>query len=310
MEKTINNVWASGLLAGLVWTSGAHAEVRYDASVPQLAFAAGKVKDALNGGDVDVVFEIKPDTGTPEAFSIERTDSGAVRIIGSDAAGAMYGGLEVAEELRIGGMDAVTADEQKPAMGMRGIKFNIPLDVRTPSYSDLGDAGQHNIPYMWDFEFWRDFIDEAAGHRYNYISLWNLHPFPSLVKVPDYPDVALDDVKRAVGLEKKYYSGTGTNHDAPEILDKTETLIQMTIDEKITFWRKVMAYGKERNIDFYIVTWNIFYYGTEGKYGIDDSIDNPVTADYFRTTAPQRRQGVSHYRDDQRRCGHQAGRNT
>jgi hypothetical protein len=107
MEKTIKNVLASGLLAGLLWTSGAHAEVRYDASVPQLAFAAGKVKDALNGGDVDVVFEIKPDTGTPEAFSIERTGSGAVRIIGSDAAGAMYGGLEVAEELRIGGMDAI-----------------------------------------------------------------------------------------------------------------------------------------------------------------------------------------------------------
>ncbi len=283
----IKNVLAIGLLAGMVWTSGAHAEVRYDTSVPQLAFAAGKVKDALSGDDVDVVFEIKPNAATPEAFSIERTDSRSVRIIGADAAGAMYGGLEVAEELLIGGLNAVTADEQKPVMGMRGIKFNIPLDVRTPSYSDLGDAGQYNIPHMWDFEFWREFVDEAASHRYNYISLWNLHPFPSLVKVPDYSDVALNDVKRSVSPEKKYYSGTGTNHDAPEILGETETLIEMTIDEKIAFWRRVMAYGKERNVDFYVVTWNIFDYGIDGKYGIDDSIENPVTADYFRKSVKQ-----------------------
>ena len=56
---------------------------------------------------------------------------------------------------------------------------------------------------------------KLASHRYNYISLWNLHPFPSLVKVPDYPDVALDDVKRSVSLERKFYSGTATNMMRP-----------------------------------------------------------------------------------------------
>jgi hypothetical protein len=35
-----------------------------------------------------------------------------------------------------------------------------------------------------------------ARHRYNVLSLWSLHPFPSLVKVPEFPDVALDDVWR------------------------------------------------------------------------------------------------------------------
>ena len=38
-------------------------------------------------------------------------------------------------------------------------------------------------------------------------------------------------------------------------------------DEKIAFWRRVMAYGKSRNVDFYVVTWNIFDYGIDGKYG-------------------------------------------
>ncbi|NJL18759.1 MAG: carbohydrate-binding family 6 protein [Bdellovibrionaceae bacterium] len=245
------------------------------------------MESALNGADAEVVFEIRNDPSKPESFSIQKTGGDQIRIVGTDAAGAMYGGLEVAEELRIGGLKAVTADEQKPAMDMRGIKFNIPLDVRTPSYSDMGDAGQYNIPHMWDFGFWREFIDEAASHRYNYISLWNLHPFPSMVKLPDYPDVALNDVKRAVNLEKKFYNGRGQDYDLPEILDETETLLTMTIDEKIAFWRKVMRHGKERNVDFYIVTWNIFDYGTGGKYGIDDSEKNPVSIDYFRKCVKQ-----------------------
>ena len=35
-----------------------------------------------------------------------------------------------------------------------------------------------------------------ARHRFNVLTLWNLHPFPSIVKVPEYPDIALEDVKR------------------------------------------------------------------------------------------------------------------
>ena len=61
----------------------------------------------------------------------------------------------------------------------------------------------------------------------------------------------------------------------------------MTIDEKIDFWRRVMRYGKERNVDFYFVTWNIFVNGTDGKYGITDAIDNETTVDYFRQSVKQ-----------------------
>ena len=38
----------------------------------------------------------------------------------------------------------------------------------------------------------------------------------------------------------------------------------MTMDEKIAFWRKVMRYAKERNVDVYVVTWNIFVSGEDG----------------------------------------------
>ena len=44
------------------------------------------------------------------------------------------------------------------------------------------------------------------------------------------------------------------------------------------FWRRVMRYAKDRNIDFYIITWNVFTYGVDGKYGITDALDNTTAA--------------------------------
>jgi len=199
----------------------------------------------------------------------------------------MYGGLEVAEIIRVEGLAGIKDVDQNPYMAMRGTKFNCPLDVRTPSYTDVCDAAQHNIAEMWSFDFWKEYIDTLARYRYNYISLWSLHPFPSLVKVPDYPDVALADVKRSTVQWKERYSLNGIGFDAPEIVNNTETLKKMTIEEKIAFWRQVMRYGKDRNVDFYFVTWNIFVNGTEGKYGITDDIDNETTTDYFRKSVKQ-----------------------
>lgn len=268
----------------------------YDQGVGQLRFAAGDLRHALQDGgftvskvnaDKTIELQIAAVSPSPESFTIRRIGSDRILITGADAAGAMYGGLEAAELIRIGGFDRVRDVEQSPYMAMRGTKFNCPLDVRTPSYSDVCDAAQQNIIEMWSFDFWKNYLDSLARYRYNYVSLWSLHPFPSLVKVPEYPDVALDDVKRSTVKWKEYYSREGLGFDSPEIINNTETLKKITIDEKIEFWRKVMRYAKERNIVFYVVTWNIFVNGTDGKYGITDSIENKTTIDYFRKSVKQ-----------------------
>lgn len=227
-----------------------------------------------------------PDTLNAEGFLIHKVDNG-IFVVGAGDAGLMYGGLELAEIIATSGLEAVKNQFQNPYMKKRGTKFNIPLDVRTPSYSDVSDAAQHNIAEMWSFDFWKEYIDNLARYRYNFISLWSLHPFPSLVKVPEYPDIALNDVHRSTVDWKESYSLSGHNFDAPEIVDNYEVLKTISIDEKIEFWRRVMAYGKDRNVDFYFVTWNIFTNGTEGKYGITDKLDNPVTRDYFRQSVKQ-----------------------
>ena len=45
-----------------------------------------------------------------------------------------------------------------------------------------------------------------------------------------------------------------------------------------------MQYAHDRNIAFYVVTWNTYTYGVDGKYGITDALDNPKTIDYFRAS--------------------------
>lgn len=280
----------------------AAANIRFDESLPQVRFAADDLRAALlergiDSQDIQFQFELDSSDAPPESFSIRR-EANRVAIAAPDAAGLMYGGLEVAELIRIRGLDAVQDDEQTPYMQMRGVKFNIPLDARAPSYTDMSDSAQLNLPHMWDFSFWTEYIDTLARYRYNYVSLWNLHPFPSLVETPGYEDVALDDVMRSTLSRRSFPTGnhaefdelyptTGHGMDQPKILENVEIIKRLSIHEKIEFWRRVMAYGKSRNIDFYIVTWNIFTYGVEGKYGIDDSIDNPVTIDYFRRSVKQ-----------------------
>ena len=254
----------------------------YDNTV---AFAQAAVSQSLNEKAQNLSVDFKIDDSAEdlkaEGFKIV-ADGDSVTVIGKDAAGVMYGGLDLAETIRSEGVRAIKDKVENPYMQMRGVKFNVPLDVRTPSYSDMSNAGQNNMPEVWSFEFWKEYIDTMASYRYNYISLWSLHPFPSLVKVPEYPEVALDNVMRSTGPYEEYTDLRGIGYDEGPFYENKEVIIEMTIDEKIAFWKKVMAYGKSRNIDFYIITWNIFTYGIEGKYGIDDSPNNETTIDYFR----------------------------
>lgn len=222
-----------------------------------------------------------------EGFSLRRLAHGdelQLHVFATDAAGAMYGGLELAEQIRAQGVDGVINTDRNPYMPLRGTKFNLPLDLRSPSYSDMSDSAQANIATVWDFEFWRAYLDQLARDRYNYVSLWNLHPFPSMVKVPEFPDVALNDVWRTRAPLAEDYSTRTTDILTPAMLADKEVVRRLTIDQKIDFWRRVMEYARDRNITVGVITWNVFTYGVDGKYGITDALDNPKTVEYFRAS--------------------------
>jgi hypothetical protein len=270
--------------------TAANIEFRGDVKIPQIAFAVKEIlQSAIESRSPQerlvVTFRVDEKTLPAQAYRIERVEGPRNFLItGGDPTGAMYGGLDLAEAIRIGTIEELSTKECRPYIERRGIKFNIPLDLRTPSYSDNGDSFQANIPEVWSKAFWYEFLDEMARHRYNVLSLWNLHPFPSLVRVPEFPDIALDDVWRTRMKLDDSFALTGRDMLRPEMLTDVEVVRRMTIDDKIAFWRDIMQYAHDRGIEVYWFTWNIFVWGTDGKYGITVDRDNPTTIRYFRAS--------------------------
>jgi len=220
----------------------------------------------------------------PEGYSIrKKADRNHITwyIIGFDKNGTMYGGLDFVDEVLTLGFSSIDEIDKEPYISSRGIKLNVPLDARTPSYSDSGDSAQENIENMWDIHFWCEFLDEMAKCKLNTLSLWNLNPFPSMVKVPSYPNAALQDVMKTTSLLSPDLMGREMS--TPDSLASLQTIKKMTIEEKIDFWRDVMIYAQERGVDIYLFTWNTFVYGTENSgYNFTTSVTDVHTQDYFR----------------------------
>lgn len=293
------------LLAALILSScSADKEINifFDESIPQHEFAATDVKTALEShGFVvglkslselsqkhegqKVVITLKSDESVIDLLSLENGEQIDVEsigeqgfalhttkskgksfwAIGGDVAGGMYGGLQIAENISFDGLNQDIIDEQKPYIKKRGIKFNIPLDERVPSFDSDGDQDKSTIKDMWDMSFWKEYLDDLARYRYNTLSYWTKHPFTAMIKLEEYPDVEVHDVIDGYGNFVK----------------------EMSIDEKIAFWQEVMQHAKNRSIDIFYITWNIYVNNAEGKYGITNEPTNELTKAYIRKCVEQ-----------------------
>ena len=237
----------------------------YEGSKVVIALASDKrVTEQLQAGGGD----IPPSLGA-QAYALRTTTSPEISywVLGGDVNGAMYGGLQIAENISFNGYSGIYNGEESPYIKNRGVKFNIPLDKEAPTYfySHGGTSHRLAIRDVWDLDFWSTWFDEMARHRYNVLSMWSPHPFTSMLNMEDeYPGIAIQGVK---GFDK--------NGNSVQVND-------MSIDEKIAFWKKVMQYGKERGFSIYFCTWNIFLSTAEDKHGLTDSPGNQETRAYFR----------------------------
>jgi len=293
MLRRVLGVLVIGVLCGSAAAAPARPAVAiaFDEADPRVAFAAGEVRTALRaaGYPVDgaeagvrIVFDTFENGLGPQAFRIQREGPGPLRVVGGDSCGAMYGGLELAEQIALGGgLDAVREMARKPYVFRRGLKFNIPFDARAPSYDDTGTAAQENIPVMWEWAFWKEFLDTLARNRYNVLTLWTTHPYPGLVRLPEYPGVNYDDVRV---LEEPVTTKTDRHFARLDPFDPANTRVirTLTLDEKIAFWTKVFDHAEARGIEIYLFHWNIYTFGADGKHGISDMPDNPKTIAYMR----------------------------
>jgi len=215
------------------------AEVKVTApDSPMLRFALGKLESALQQRG-DATKRLPPDGASaqpdivvltsagvamnpgPEGFSLARRD-GRLRITGGDERGAMYGVLDVAEQIRMGTpWNKIQERTVKAQFEFRAIKFNLPW----AGYRTSLAIEQHDATCR-DLKFWEAFLDMMVENRFNVLSLWSLHPFHYMVRPKSFPEAS--------------------------------PFTDAELAEWQTLWRGILAMAKERGIETYLLNWNIF----------------------------------------------------
>lgn len=297
LRRAIGSLMGMLLLAATA--SGETVGVFYDSAIGQIQFAAGDIKAALESkgftvemlglgqlnpayankkvvlalaGNSTVTTVLTVQGGTipqglgDQAYALRTTMPGQPSFwaLGGNHNGAMYGGLQIAENIKFHGFTGTYNSQEAPTILKRGIKLNYPLDASSPTYfSDFGGTSYKlAILHVWDMAYWTAWLDEMARNRYNVLSIWNNHPFTSMVKLPEYPDVAIQNVTG--------FSGTTTTR-----------IKTMTIDEKIAFWKQLMAYAHARGFEVFLFNWNIFVSNANGKYGLSNGSASAANTTYM-----------------------------
>jgi hypothetical protein len=133
-----------------------------------------------------------------EGFSIESNTAG-IRVNGFDSAGVLYACQELGSQVRKtkAFLEGVSVAEA-PRMSMRGVA----LFLMTAGKLDHPITASQ-FPWFYDQSLWTKTLDFLYEQRFNFISLWNSHPFPYFVKLEKYPEVKVlsdDEIERNVAL--------------------------------------------------------------------------------------------------------------
>ncbi len=242
----MQKVWlAAGLVLASALAGVCQTVVVSETNSPLATYAAGELRAAAHSAQLGrVVLSISTDL-PKEGFRIRKA-SGGYSIAGGDARGVMYGALAAAEQVALTG--GLKEQELRPALGVRALKMNIPL--QGTGYLSEEDLA-HN-QWFWDLEYWRKYLDMAARDRYNALTLWSAHPFGRMVHVAKYPEAA----------------------EVPSA----------ELDRNIQFFRKIFQMAADRGIDTYLITWNIHVSRSFAEHHKvpESGFDSPLVRDYQR----------------------------
>lgn len=248
------------LLVSLVWFAvpsaiRADVSIAYRTDCSQLNFAVSKLEHALrqaketpavydlaerDGKDILILADemeavFLPDSATEtvisrrikkEGFQIARCRSAnkdLLCILARNQTGAMYGTLDLAEQIRIdNGLSNVEEKISNPRFEFRAIKFNLPWSSYRPSENQAMNLHTETCRSL---RFWQRFLDMMAENRFNVLSLWNLHPFTYMIRPKGFPEACPFSDRELAEWQR--------------------------------FWRRLFRMAKERGIETYIVNWNI-----------------------------------------------------
>ena len=176
----------------------AQVSVEYPQTLPGSDLGISRINQALietgyeilqNADQAEVAkqIQVRVDPGNQaleaEGFEIERRKT-SVLVTGKDPAGAMYGALTLAEEIQIKkDLNGIANQLVNPTFQVRGIKFNLPWEPYRESKSM-----DYHLSTCRDLKFWDAFLEMMADNRFNLLALYNMHPFPYMVKLDQFPE--------------------------------------------------------------------------------------------------------------------------
>ncbi len=223
----LRNMWFSLLLILTFACTKNKGSNDFDAT--QLAYGRSELIKALKetdrtGKPVEKVrLELRTDTGMEnrESYRIRFTED-TLYITGGSGAGVIYGSQEAASLLsQHKGVPAGLVNTGSPVMKWRGISLQL---MKLGEYNYAITPGE--FPFFYDRGLWLDFLDFLVAQRFNYIVLWNGHPFDYFVKFDRFTEAQS-------GLSDEQIS---ENHDMLKWL---------------------IAEGGKRNIKFFFEFYNI-----------------------------------------------------
>ena len=204
--------------ASIALPQKAAAPLKFGATVLREAFAAesGKLQEASRESQPDlrviVSMRGKDQPGgvqkaadKPESFAISlAADKHIVYVDGSDETGAMYGELELAEQIsHYSGNDwksQLKAVSKSPFLEVRGVNMFL-----TAQDVDNADGA------FWSDDYWQKYLEIMARSRYNFLDIHGLcdpvtltfpNGFSFFLSLPDFPDVGVGPERAAKNLAR------------------------------------------------------------------------------------------------------------
>jgi len=199
--------------------------IDYDTTNAQAAYAAKRLQAVVDKAGTlsqkpNVSLKLDNKLLGPESFKIIANGE-SLSIIGGDGRGLIYGALSAAEQVSNGvDLKAISNDSQSPQLAFRAIKHNLPWDsYRSSSALDL------HYDTARDIKYWEAFLDMMCDNRFNTLSLWNLHPYPYMIRAKNYPEA--------------------------------NPFTDAQFAEWKNLFQQIFKMAKDRGIETYVVAWNI-----------------------------------------------------
>ena len=180
VEKLTSTLKAAGYVVSLVEAGSAS-----NAKKPLIivATAGEKILDGFKNINASKSFP-----SGKESFTISGSNN-IILVAGSDATGALYGCLELVDQVKKAKQLPLSIDvSDKPEMVLRGACIGVQKPYYLPGRTVYEyPYTPETFPWFYDKKLWIQYLDSMVENRMNSLYLWNGHPFASLVRLKEYP---------------------------------------------------------------------------------------------------------------------------